>query len=89
MQIRPAGKADLTDLQELASSSFIATYAAHNPPHVIEPYVKEAFSKEQVLAELGHSQNSFWVAVKNNKIVGYLKLREGDLPACIKGKNSL
>lgn len=89
MQIRQAEKTDLTDLQALASSSFIATYAAHNPPHVIEPYVKAAFSKEQVLAELDDSQNSFWVAVKNKQIMGYLKLREGHLPTCIKGKNSL
>jgi ribosomal protein S18 acetylase RimI-like enzyme len=89
MHIRQAEKADLTDLQALASSSFIATYAAHNPAHVIEPYVKAAFSREQILAELGHSQNSFWVAVKSRQIVGYLKLREGDLPTCIKGKNSL
>ena len=76
-------------MQALASSSFIATYAAHNPPHVIEPYVKAAFSTEQVLAELSHSQNSFWVAVKDQQIIGYLKLREGDLPTCIKSKNSL
>ena len=89
MQIRPAEKTDLADLQTLASSSFVATYAPHNPPHIIEPYVKAAFSRDQILAELGHSQNSFWVAVKNGKIMGYLKLREGDLPTCIKGKNSL
>lgn len=89
MQIRQAEKTDLTDLQALASSSFIATYAAHNPPHVIEPYVKAAFSAEQIFTELSHSRNSFWVAVKEKKIMGYLKLREGDLPTCIKGKNSL
>lgn len=89
MQIRPADKADLTDLQALASSSFIATYAAHNPPHVIDPYVKAAFSIEKILLELCDSQNSFWVAVKERQIMGYLKLRHGDLPNCIKGKNSL
>lgn len=87
--IKKATVSDLPALRQLAEASFIATYAAHNPPHIIEPYIKGAFSNEQLQEELEDSANSFFVAVDGDSFVGYLKLRVGEIPDCISNPKSI
>jgi diamine N-acetyltransferase len=90
MAIRQAQPSDVELLRKLGIITFTNTYAAYNTPKDIELYIEKYFSRENLLAELNGNENYFFIAICNEKPVGYIKLRlpHEDLPA-LKNRNSI
>lgn len=87
--VRKASKNDLPALRHLAEASFIATYAAQNPPHVLNQYVEKAFTDKQFQQEFDDDANIVFVAVEDDTLTGYLNLRMGKIPDCILDPKSI
>ncbi len=85
--VRLASKKDIPKLRQLACDSFYVTYGPFNPGHVLDDYVADNFSHEQLSHELKDVKNHFYVAEAKGQIVGYMKLAEDNLPDCaVEGK---
>jgi ribosomal protein S18 acetylase RimI-like enzyme len=85
IKIRHADHRDSEPLAHLAVSSFLHTFAAANHPEDIQSYVDQAFSLAQVRAELEDSDSTFLLAVRDDAMLGYAKLRRAEAAQCITG----
>lgn len=85
MEIRPATLADAGPLRDLAERSFRAAFEAQNDPADLDAYVAETLSLARVRAELADAANRFLVAVDGDALLGYAKLRDGAVDACVTG----
>ena len=72
--IKKATKDDLYDLKNISMNTFIETFAADNTPEDTKKYIDTNFTDEQVLLELNKKNSIFYLAMLNNKPVGYLKI---------------
>lgn len=75
-------------LPALARSAFDATYRPHNPDELIDAYLQESLSDEAIGKELADLANVFFVAVDDDTITGYLKLRPSNGPDTMPIDNS-
>ena len=76
--IRPVKQSEIKQLQDIARSTFIATYNDHNSPRNMEKYLAQNFSIEQVKREFENPECEFYFAEMDEDIVGYLKLNQGE-----------
>ena len=74
IQVTPG---DLKALQQLASETFVDTYAALNTPENMERYLAEKFNDDQLLKELQDPDSYFYFVSDDDDILGYLKLNTG------------
>ena len=76
IQIRQAVVEDATILTDLAYKTFWDAFAHHpkNAPDDLNHYMRQAFSIEQVTAELADTKNSFLIAEIEGELAGYSKL---------------
>lgn len=88
-QIRPATTADAEPLTELAARTFYDAFADMNTAENMKAYMSKAFTVEQLTAELSDPQAKFLLAEIEGKLVGYAKLRNGEIPACVTGQNPI
>ncbi len=65
--------AELEFLRDFAEQTFRITYAAQNDPRAFQDYCAEAFSLEQLRAELEHPHSEYYFACRGNERVAYLK----------------
>ncbi len=85
-------KCTISDLDKLISISrktFIDAFEVDNNPDDFKAYVKNAFSKEQLLTELADPQMSFYLVFSENEVLGYFKLNENEAQRDIKDKNAI
>ena len=83
--IRLAQAQDCEALSALASSSFVAAFAAMNNPQNMDSYVDAAFSPATLAAELADVKSTFFVAQHGPALAGYAKLRRGTPGAAVTG----
>src|SRR5215207_1518258 len=76
IQIRQATVDDAKALTDLAYKTFWDAFAHHpkNAPDDLNHYMRQAFSIEQVTAELADTKNSFLIAEIEGELAGYSKL---------------
>lgn len=74
--IRPATPDDARPLTELAYTTFWDAFAAHpkNAPDDLNHYMRQAFSVEQITAELANEKSIFLLAEIDGELAGYSKL---------------
>ncbi|MEP7213941.1 MAG: GNAT family N-acetyltransferase [Acidobacteriota bacterium] len=74
--IRQAVPEDATILTDLAYQTFWDAFAHHpkNAPDDLNHYMRQAFSVEQLTAELDDPKNSFLVAEIDGELAGYSKI---------------
>src|SRR5262245_32115176 len=74
--IRQASPEDAKLLTDLAYTTFWDAFAHHpkNAPDDLGHYMRQAFSLEQIAAELADSRNYFLIADLDDKPAGYAKL---------------
>jgi diamine N-acetyltransferase len=74
--IRQAVVEDSTILTDLAYKTFWDAFAHHpkNAPDDLNHYMRQAFSIEQLTAELADAKNSFLIAEIDSELAGYSKL---------------
>jgi len=89
ISIKLAGINDAEIIADLSRRTFHETFAPHNTAKDMEIFLREQFTKQSLIAEVGVSFNTFFLAYANEKIAGYMKLRERDNPKELHGLKSL
>lgn len=81
IQIRQANAADAKPLTDLAYTTFWDAFAHHpkNAPDDLNHYMRQAFSLEQITAELEDENSIFLIAEIGGKPGGYAKLNIGSI----------
>lgn len=76
INIRHAASDDARLLTDLSSTTFRDAFAQHpkNAPDDLARYMQQAFSLEQITAELADSKNLFLLAEIGGELAGYAKL---------------
>jgi len=76
-------------IADLSRQTFYETFAAFNSKNDMDKFMNEQFTKEQLIQEVQDSANIFFVALDENKPVGYLFLRESSNPEGLENLNSI
>lgn len=80
---------DLAVLQKIGIETFYESFSSVNTEENMSQYLAEAYSLEKLTDELNNPNSSFYFAVINDKIIGYLKINFGDSQTELKQDNAL
>jgi ribosomal protein S18 acetylase RimI-like enzyme len=80
---------DLNKLISISRKTFIDAFEVENNPDDFKAYMKNAFSKEQLLMELADPHMSFYLVFSENEVLGYFKLNENEAQRDTKDKNAI
>jgi len=80
---------DLAVLQQIGRETFYESFSSVNTEENMTQYLAEAYSLEKLTDELNNPNSSFYFAVVNDKIIGYLKINFGDSQTELKLENAL
>ena len=80
---------DLALLQKIGIETFYESFSSVNTEENMTQYLAEAYSLEKLTDELNSPNSSFYFAVVNDKIIGYLKINFGDSQTELKLENAL
>jgi len=80
---------DLAVLQKIGIETFYESFSSVNTEENMIQYLAEAYSLEKLTDELNNPNSSFYFAVLNDKIIGYLKINYGDSQTELKLENAL
>jgi ribosomal protein S18 acetylase RimI-like enzyme len=86
--VRVATPEDADLLGTLAAEIFVTTFGADNDPQDMADYVRQAFSRDRMTAELRDAGSRFFLVQVEGQPIGYAKLRRsnglgGGVPACV------
>ncbi len=87
--IREVRLDELEILQQLATSTFVDTYASENTEENMNTYVSENFNKNKLIAQLKNPDVKFFFALIDGIIAGYIKLNIGKAQTDDKLENAL
>ena len=85
VSIRPATEADAAALRQLCIITFVDTYNVYNTPENKQLYIDTHYTPQRVLDEINSSDIQFYLAVADDKLVGYVKMRTEDTPTELAG----
>ena len=78
--IRNTTHRDAPLIADLSHQTFIETFASRNTRENMDKFLKEQFSKELLMQEVGDHKNVFLLAFYNQEPAGYARLRENNNP---------
>jgi ribosomal protein S18 acetylase RimI-like enzyme len=87
--IRSVTKEDAELIADISRQTFYDTFAADNTKEDMDKFLREQFTKGRLMLEVGSPENSFLLAYFDDKVAGYIKLREGKQPIELIGTASL
>ncbi|MFD1142090.1 GNAT family N-acetyltransferase [Larkinella insperata] len=89
--IRTGGPDDAAELTDLAIRTMREAFGPpHNPAELVDAYIREAFSVDQVRQELLDPRNTFLLTLDSDQqLVGYAKLRRNRPPRQLKGQHAI
>ncbi len=74
MDIRPCTLEDLSALHQLATTTFLDTFAAFNTPENVTAYQAEALHEKAFHEQLANPDSFFFLAYQESELAGYIKL---------------
>ncbi len=77
------------ELQAISKNTFIEAFSAENTAEDMEKYLNESLSIEKLNEELANPNSIFYFALKDEEIIGYLKLNFGQAQTVLKQENWL
>ncbi len=89
LHIRAAGIEDAVMIADLSHRTFYDTFAASNKEEDMRKFLGEQFTKGKLMLEVGRKENHFYLAYEGEELAGYLKLRDGQLPAALHRQQAL
>jgi ribosomal protein S18 acetylase RimI-like enzyme len=89
MVLRLTTKQDLPELREVAISSYRDAFAAFNTPENMQAYIDSAYSMPALEKELDEPESYQLLAVEEEKIVGFVRLRKSDEVRELLGTNTI
>lgn len=78
LKIQKATIDDVEKLQSIGRQTFSETFSDGNSDENMKKYLDESFATEKLTSELNNPLSHFYLAVLDEKVVGYLKLNTGD-----------
>jgi diamine N-acetyltransferase len=74
--IRIATPADAAMIADLSRQTFYDAFAADNTPENMAKFMNEQFTREKLMAEVVDPASIFLLAIIDNEVVGYARIRE-------------
>ena len=87
--IRPANESDAELIADLSRQTFYESFAGDNTKENMDKFMNEQFTREKLINEVKQPWHLFLLAYIDNDVVGYVKLREGLVPAQLDTRSSL
>ena len=87
VKIRTATRDHAQLLAEFGAKTFRDTFGADNTEADMEEYLASAFGPAIQAGELGEVGSTFLIASVDDLTVGYARLRFGDAPLCVGGRD--
>jgi ribosomal protein S18 acetylase RimI-like enzyme len=78
LKIKKASIDDLEKLQRIGRQTFSETFAEVNSEENMIKYLEESFAAEKLTKEFNNPSSYFYLAVLDEKVIGYLKLNTKD-----------
>ncbi|MEI9809657.1 MAG: GNAT family N-acetyltransferase [Bacteroidota bacterium] len=76
--IRFATKEDAELFADLSRQTFYDSFADQNTKEDMDRFMKEQFTKEALMKEVGAEGNIFLLAYADNEVTGYARMRDGE-----------
>jgi ribosomal protein S18 acetylase RimI-like enzyme len=89
IEIKKVTLADLVTLQTISRQTFYETFADFNSEENMKEYLENSLSLEKLSSELNNSDSSFYFAIDNDNVIGYLKLNFGESQTELLNEQSL
>jgi ribosomal protein S18 acetylase RimI-like enzyme len=89
LQIIPATAEHVRVLSAFSSAAFYDAYAYANTAEDMQQYISEHFSEEEIRKELDTKHTFLFLAMLDDKIVGYVKLGAATSPQELDGKAAI
>ena len=83
--LRTATTADAALIADISRQCFYDTFAPDNAKEDMNKFLAEQFTRDALMMEVGLREHIFLLAYADDKIAGYVKLRDGKKPAAIQG----
>jgi ribosomal protein S18 acetylase RimI-like enzyme len=87
--VRFATDIDAALIADLSRQTFYETFAADNTKEDMDRFMNEQFTKEALMKEVGAPGNIFLLAFDADIPVGYVRMRENNIPPELDDKNAL
>jgi len=78
--IREARKEEAETIAKVAAQTFTETFAWYNTAENMREYNETHFNKEHILLEITDEKSTLFVALSDNEIIGYAKLKSSETP---------
>jgi len=89
MEIREAELQDISAMRAVAISSYIDTFASSNTQENMDAFLSGTYSLEKLEQEFIETNSMLFLAVKDNEVAGFARLRESDEVLNLLGKNTV
>ncbi|KAF2507429.1 GNAT family N-acetyltransferase [Flavobacterium foetidum] len=89
LKIKKADVTDVLQIQAIGRQTFSETFSDVNSEENMNKYLDESFAIEKLTTELNNSSSYFYLAVLDEKVVGYLKLNTADAQTEKEAPNAL
>lgn len=89
IKIKKVTITDIEQLQKIGRDTFFETFYDSNTEENMKKYLEINFSLKNLAKELKKKDNEFYFALKNNKVIGYLKLNFGSAQTELKNENTV
>ncbi|HMG68866.1 MAG TPA: GNAT family N-acetyltransferase [Chitinophagaceae bacterium] len=87
--VRTAGEKDAEIIADLSQQTFIESFAAYNTKENMEMFMNFQFTRQKLIDEVRQPWHTFYLAFINNEPVGYVKMREGEVPETLVKQSSI
>jgi ribosomal protein S18 acetylase RimI-like enzyme len=89
IEIRKVSLSGIDELQSISRQTFSETFADLNTESDMSKYLSENLSIDTLTNELLIPDSEFYIALAENKVIGYLKLNFGKAQTELKDQNAL
>lgn len=89
MKIRIAKPGDAELLADLSRKTFYDTFSETNSKANMDKFMNEVFTKEALIKEVGADNNIFLLAEDEEKVLGYARIREHNIPPGLNTTNAI
>lgn len=89
LTIRLATPEDAELVADLSRQTFYDTFVDDNSKEDMDKFMKEVFTKEALMKEVGATDNIFLLAEEEGTTLGYARIRENNIPPELGTTNAL
>ena len=87
--IRQATREDAWLIADISHQTFYDTFAAYNTKEDMDQFLSQQFTKGKLVLEVGARENIFLLAYDDDKIAGYVKIRDERAPLSLGTINAM